>query len=276
MERLSGLDASFLALETATMKLHVSAVMVFAPPRPVADEYEMPFDRVRRVVEERLHLVPPLRRRVVRVPFGLHHPVWVEDPDFDLDFHLRRVSVPAPGGPNELSAFVGEVMARPLDLERPLWEMHIVEGLDAGHFAIVAKLHHATIDGVSGAEILAAFFDLGPQSRLIPPPSQPWQPEPVPHEGDLVAGALSSLTRQPEQTVAALRRTVGAVRGLAERNRRLREEDGIEPPPAPFTAPRTSLNGAITSTVASPFSRHPSTRSRRSDRRLVGRSTTWS
>ena len=124
--------------------------------------------------------------------------------------------------------------------------MYVVEGLDAGHFAIVAKLHHATIDGASGAEVLAAFFDLGPEPRSIPPSARPWRPEPVPSERDLVAGALSSLTRQPEQTVAALRRTIGAVRGLSERNRRLREEDGVDPPPAPFSAPRTSLNGAIT------------------------------
>jgi WS/DGAT/MGAT family acyltransferase len=245
MERLSGLDAGFLAMETATMRLNVSAVMVFEPPVPTEDETELPFDRVRRLVGERLHLVPPLRRRVVRVPFGLHHPVWVEDPDFDLDFHVRRASVPAPGGPNELSAFVGEVAGRPLDLDRPLWEMHVVEGLESGHFAVVTKLHHATIDGASGAEILAAFFDLGPEPRLVLPPAQPWQPDDLPSEWDLITGALSSLTRQPERAVSALCRTVGAVHSLAERNRRLREEDGIDPPPAPFSAPRTSLNGAI-------------------------------
>ncbi len=245
MERLSGLDASFLAMETPTMRLNVSAVMVFETPVPTEDETELPFDRVRRLVGERLHLVPPLRRRVVSVPFGLHHPVWVEDPDFDLDFHVRRASVPAPGGPNELSAFVGEVAGRPLDLDRPLWEMYVVEGLESGHFAVVTKLHHATIDGASGAEILAAFFDLGPEPRLVPPPAQPWQPDDLPSERDLITGALSSLTRQPERAVSALRRTVGAVHSLAERNRRLREEDGIDPPPAPFSAPRTSLNGAI-------------------------------
>jgi diacylglycerol O-acyltransferase / wax synthase len=225
--------------------LNVSAVMVFEPPVPAEDATELPFDRVRRLVGERLHLVPPLRRRVVRVPFGLHHPVWVEDPDFDLDFHVRRASVPAPGGPKELSSFVGEVAGRPLDLDRPLWEMHVVEGLESGHFAVVTKLHHATIDGASGAEILAAFFDLGPQPRLVPPPAQPWQPDDLPSERDLITGAISSLTRQPERAVSALRRTVGAVHNLAERNRRLREEDGIDPPPAPFSAPRTSLNGAI-------------------------------
>jgi WS/DGAT/MGAT family acyltransferase len=245
VERLSGLDASFLAMETPTMRLHVSAVMVFEPATATSEEPTYVFERVRQVVDERLHLVPPLRRRAVRVPFGLHHPVWVEDPDFDLDFHLRRSSVPAPGGPRELSALVGEVAGRPLDLDRPLWEMHVVEGLESGHFAIVAKLHHATIDGASGAEALAAFFDLGAEGRMVPPPAHAWRPDPLPTERDLVAGALSSLTRQPEQVANTLRRTVGAVRGLAERNRRLREEDGVDPPPAPFSAPRTSLNGAI-------------------------------
>jgi diacylglycerol O-acyltransferase len=245
VERLSGLDASFLAMETPTMKLYVSAVMVFEPPEPTTGEHELPFDRVRRVVGERLHLVAPLRRRAVRVPFGLHHPVWVEDPDFDLDFHVRRSSLPAPGGPSELSAFAAEVAGRPLDLDRPLWELHVVEGLESGHFAIVIKLHHAIIDGASGAEVLSAFFDLGPEQRVVTPPAHPWQPDELPSDRDLVAGALSSLTHQPERTASAVRRTVGAVRGLAERNRRLREEQGVDPPPAPFRAPRTSINGAI-------------------------------
>jgi diacylglycerol O-acyltransferase len=245
VERLSGLDASFLAMETSTMKLHVSAVMVFEPPVSPTGENESCFECVRRVIGERLHLVPPLRRRAVRVPFGLHHPVWVEDPDFDLDYHVRRVGVPHPGGPKELADFVGDVAGRPLDLDRPLWEMYVVEGLESGHFALVTKLHHATIDGASGAEVLAAFLDLGPEPRLLPPAPDRWRPEPLPSESELVAGALSSLSRQPERTISALRRTAGAVRGLSERNRRLREEDGVEPPPAPFSAPRSSLNGAI-------------------------------
>src|SRR5271169_6139557 len=197
-----GLDASFLAMETPTMTMHVSAVMVFEPPDRTADDPMLPVERIRQVVGERLHLVPPLRRRAVRVPFGLHHPVWIEDPEFDLDFHVRRSSLPAPGGPVELSAFVGDVAGRPLDLDRPLWEMHVVEGLESGHFAIVTKLHHATIDGASGAEVLASFFDLGPEQRVIPAPEEPWRPGQVPSERDLVAGALSSLARQPERAAS--------------------------------------------------------------------------
>jgi diacylglycerol O-acyltransferase / wax synthase len=263
MERISGLDAAFLALETETMHMHVAAVMVFELPDqgpypgsdagPVGGPGERTpstsagsqFLRLRRVVEERLHLVPPLRRRAVRIPFGLHHPVWVEDADFDLDYHLRRAHLPAPGGPAELAAFVADVVGRPLDPARPLWEMHHVEGLDTGHSAVVVKLHHATIDGASGAEILATFFDAGPIARAVDPPARPWRPEPVPTEAELLTWAASSLLRQPERAFSTLRRTFGTLRDLSERNRRLREEDEMVPPPAPFHAPRTSLNGAI-------------------------------
>jgi WS/DGAT/MGAT family acyltransferase len=245
MERLSGLDATFLAMETTTVRLHVSAVVVLEPPAPDDDGASvLPFDRIRRMVEQRLHLVGALRRRVVRVPFGLHHPVWVEDPDFDLDYHLRRASLPAPGGPDELSAFVADVVARPLDLERPLWEMYLVEGLESGHLAVVVKIHHAATDGVSGAGALAAFFDVGREPGVATP-DRSWRPDHVPSEPELLAGALSSLIRYPEKATFALRRTLGVVRDLAERNRRLREEDDLTPPPAPFRAPRTSLNGAI-------------------------------
>jgi len=247
MERLSGMDASFLALETETMHMHVAAVMVFDPGAADAggDLPPLHVDRLRAVLQERLHLVPPLRRRVVRVPFGLHHPVWVEDPQFELDHHLRRASLPAPGGPGELGAFVADVAARPLDQNAPLWEMHLVEGLESGHVAVVPKVHHALFDGASGADVVASFLDAGPVPRVVDPPARPWRGETIPTEAELVGMAVSSLVRQPERAAGALRRTVGVVRDLAERNRRLREEDDIVPPPAPFRAPRTSINGAI-------------------------------
>lgn len=245
MERLSGLDASFVSLETTTMRLHISAVMVFERPDPGGEPSVPPFERFRDVIAQRVHLVEPFRRRLVRVPLGLHHPVWVDDPAFDLDFHVRRASLPSPGGPEELSVFVSDVVGRPFDLDRPLWEMHVVEGLENGHVAVVTRIHHAAIDGASGVEALAAFFDMGPEPSVAPSPGRPWQPGNLPTDAQLIAGALSSLARQPEKALSALRRTVVAVRGLSERNRRLREEDGVAPPPAPFTAPRTSLNGAI-------------------------------
>jgi WS/DGAT/MGAT family acyltransferase len=229
------------------MHMHVGAVMVFDPSHPdVGDATPTRyFDRLRGVVEERIHLVPPLRRRVVRVPFGIHHPMWVEDPDFEIDYHLRRASLPAPGGPAELAAFVADLAGRPLDQESPLWEMHVVEGLESGHLAVIPKVHHSLFDGGSGVEAVSSFLDTGPVARVVPFPARPWRPEPVPTDTELVGSAMSSLVRQPERTADVVRRTVGALHDLAERNRRLREEDDIVPPPAPFRAPRTSLNGAI-------------------------------
>ena len=246
MERLSGLDAAFLAMETATMHLHVAAVLVVDPSASNLDELGAPpFDRVRRVVEERIHLVPILRKRAVRVPFGLHHPVWVDDIRFDLDFHVRRASLPTPGGPSELAEFVADVAGRPLDPERPLWELHVVEGLESGHVALVPKVHHALFDGAAGLEVMASFMDLEPSPRAVPPPTRPWRPEPQPTETELMGWAVSSLVRQPERALDSVRRTFDVARRLATQNRRLREEDEVDPPPGPFRAPRTSLNGAI-------------------------------
>jgi WS/DGAT/MGAT family acyltransferase len=183
----------------------------------------------------------------MHVPFGLDHPVWAEDPGFDLDFHLRRAALPAPGGAKELATFVEEVMGRPFEPNRPLWEMYLVEGLGSGHVAVVAKLHHAIIDGVSGSEIMAVFLDLGPMSSTVLSSAPARHSVPVPSDPELLAWAALALVRQPERAFGVLRSTLGALRELAERNRCLREEQETDPPPAPFRAPRTSLNGAISS-----------------------------
>jgi len=258
VERVKGLDAAFLALETPTMHMHMAAVLVLEPPEHFGSEPPAVLaDRIRAVVEERLHLVPLLRRRAVRVPFGLHHPVWVDDPGFDLDYHVQRARLPAPGGPAELAAVVSAIVGRPLDPSRPLWEMHVVEGLDNGHVAVVPKIHHAAIDGVSGAETLAAFLDIGPEGRVVPQPLRAWRPDPIPGDVELLGWSLSSLGQQTEQAVGAVRRTVGALYDLAQRNRRLREEDEQHPPPAPFRAPRTSLNGAISAQRRTGFAEVP-------------------
>jgi len=240
------------------MHMHMAAVMVLEPPAHTSGEPPaVQAERLRAVVEQRLHLVPLLRRRVLQVPFGIHHPVWVDDPGFDLDYHFQRASLPAPGGPAELSGLVGGILSRPLDTERPLWEMHMVEGLDSGHLAVVPKLHHAVIDGVSGAETLAAFLDLGPEGRAVPRRVSPWRPQPLPGDLEILGHSLSSLAQQPERVVDSVRRTVGALRSLAERNRRLREEQETGPPPGPFRAPRTSLNGSISAQRRAAFTEVP-------------------
>ena len=255
MEQLSGLDAAFLAMETPTVYMHVGAVMVFEPHEAVAgpDERgstgELPgglaFSSFRRHVEERLHLVPPFRRRVVRIPFGLHHPVWVDDPDFDLDFHLRRARLPGSGGPQELAAYIGAMSGRPFDESRPMWEMHLIEGLESGHVAIAVKVHHSLVDGISGTDLIAAFLDLDEIGREVPPADQPWNPPPIPTDRDLLFRGIGSLLHQPEVAATAMRRTVDTLLELSERNRNLSVAHDTARPPSVFQAPRTSLNGAI-------------------------------
>jgi len=248
MEPLEGLDAAFLALETGNSPLHVAAVLVLDPPEK-KDPLFSPTSRyaqIRDLIEQRIHLVPPLRRRAVRVPLGLSHPVWAEDPEFELDDHVRRACLPDPGGERELEDLVADTMSRPLDPDRPLWEMTVVEGLAGGRTALVAKLHHSILDGVSGASLLAAFLDLGPRPRPFPFPAEPWNPEQLPTAGSLLEHAVSSFAHQPKLAVDTFQRGVDALVDVAGHNRRLSEE-GMAPPPAPFSAPRTALNGNLSS-----------------------------
>jgi WS/DGAT/MGAT family acyltransferase len=202
------------------------------------------YAQIRRVIAQRLHLVGPLRQRAFRVPLGLHHPVWVDDPDFELDDHLSRASLPSPGGRAELDAFVAAAMSRPLDPDRPLWKMFVVEGLDGGRTALIAKVHHAILDGVSGASILAAFLDLSPRARIVAAPPEPWDPDPLPGSAQMLRYAASSLSRQPAQVLTTLDAGVEAIADLGTHNRELRSR-GEPSPPAFFSAPRTSINGAV-------------------------------
>jgi WS/DGAT/MGAT family acyltransferase len=245
MEPLVGMDAAFLSLETSTTPMHVGVVMVLDPPEGTRSLFS-PTTRdaqIRRVIAQRLHLIGPMRQRAIRVPFGLHHPVWVDDPDFELADHLSRANLPSPGGQAELNTFVASVMSRRLDPDRPLWEMHVVEGLEGDRTALVAKVHHAILDGVSGASMLGAFLDLSPRARVVTLPP-PWDPAPLPSNAQLLRHAMSALAHQPGATLA----TVGAgVEALADLGRHSRDltERGESSPPGFFSAPRTSLNGAV-------------------------------
>jgi diacylglycerol O-acyltransferase / wax synthase len=239
MQRLTGLDAAFLSLETPAAHMQVMGVLVVDPatsPRGFG------YETVRELLASRLHLVPPFRRRLVQVPLGLQAPLWVEDPDFDLGYHLRRAALPAPGGEAELAEFVADAASRPLDRDRPLWEAWVVEGLERGHYAFVAKIHHALIDGASGVEILASLFDLepdpGPKVTDIAPD---WDPEHIPTDIELVSHAALSLAQSPVQLVRAassLGRSV--VRGIQRARERSLDV------PLPLTAPRLTMNRSIT------------------------------
>jgi diacylglycerol O-acyltransferase len=238
VQRLSGIDAAFLAVETPSNHMHVASLVLLDPPSS-----SWGFADVRRLLAERIHLVRPFRRRAVEVPFGLEHPVWIEDPAFDLDDHLLRAALPAPGDDAELATLVAQVASRPLDRGRPLWEMHVVEGLESGQVALVVKIHHTAIDGLLGAELLVQLLDLQPEVRVVPREDPPWEPDAVPGVADLMVGALPSLVARPEALLEAVARTIDTVAAVVRRN-----EGGSEPPPpAPFTAPRTSFNGPVTS-----------------------------
>ena len=227
MQRLSGLDAMFFYLETPSNHMHVTGVFVL-DPSDAPDGFC--FDHVRSMVAGRLHRAAPFRRRLVEVPFRLAHPVWVEDPNFDLDYHVRRASLPSPGGPAELEAFVAQVVGLPLDRDRPLWEMYVVEGLEGGRQALVMKMHHAAIDGVSGAELTAAWLDLEPSPPEDPDDVDTWEPERLPNEVDLLVDALTQLVGNPLKAMKMARRLMESALHVTEHNR----VSAVHPPPSPF------------------------------------------
>lgn len=239
MERMSGIDAAFLYFETPNMHMHVVATIVFDPstsPRGYS------FEGVKRVIGDRLHLAPPLRRKLAPTPFNLHHPVWVEDTDFDLDYHVRRIGCPAPGTEEQLSEIVGDIASRPLDRSRPLWEIWIVEGLENGHTAAVAKMHHCTIDGVSGANFMVHFLDLEAEGAERPAPPDDWRPDRKPSEIELLGRALIARAVKPLNWITVVPATLKSVGGFIAARRRT-EGPGM---PTPLRAPRTSFNTTVT------------------------------
>jgi diacylglycerol O-acyltransferase len=250
MERLSGLDASFLYFETSQQHMHVSMVAVLDPT-------DMPggysFDKVHDLVASRIHLLPPFHRRLMRVPFDLHHPVWVEDPDFDIIHHVRRVSCPAPGGPHELAAICGRITSTPLDRSRPLWEVWVIEGLADGRFAFLTKVHHCAVDGASGAELMVHLFSTERSAPAPLPPAPPASQEHLPTEMELMRDAVTSRLQQPREMLSLARRTAETVAGIVRRRR----DPGSVVGATPLTAPRTRFNGAITAQRSVAFARVP-------------------
>jgi diacylglycerol O-acyltransferase / wax synthase len=195
MMQLSGLDASFLYSESPTMYGHVGSLYFLDPSTA---KTPLTFERIKASIAERLHLVPLYRRRVVSVPMGLDHPYWVEDPDFDLDNHLHHIAVPAPGTDQQLADLIARLAGQHLDRQRPLWELWVIEGHQSGYLAHYSKVHHAAIDGVSGAELLTASFDIEQDPPAPLPPAKAWEPEAIPSEAELLGRALATLSTQPQ------------------------------------------------------------------------------
>jgi WS/DGAT/MGAT family acyltransferase len=207
LRRLSGLDSAFLTAERPGNPVHVMAIMVL-DPSTVPNGYS--FAGFRDFLAQRLHVVPPLRRRLLTVPGGLARPFWVEEPELDLDHHLYRAAVPSPGDPGELAAMAGEMMEIPLDRRRPLWQMVVVEGLEGGRIAVLAKLHHAMMDGVAGVGHMASLFSTTPEPNELPAPG-PRAKARVPGNLALLAGTLPWLARQPLRAARAAASTAASV-----------------------------------------------------------------
>jgi diacylglycerol O-acyltransferase / wax synthase len=238
MERLTGIDAGFLYMETPTLHMHTLKISI-VDPATVPGGYS--FARVGEVLGERLHLLPPFRRRLVEVPGGLHHPLWVEDPDFDLAHHLHRAEIAAPGGPRQLGELISDVASRQLDRRHPLWELWVVEGIEHGHIGFVAKIHHAAADGVAAAAMLANLLEVEADPGPVAPPSRPWQPEPIPSASERLVDAVRDLLRNLASLPGLFRRTVDGLTAVVRRRR-----SGALSPPLPFSTPRTSFNRALT------------------------------
>jgi diacylglycerol O-acyltransferase len=239
MERMTGLDAGFLYMETPSLLMHTLKIGVIDP---VAVEGGYSFERFREELAKRLHLLPPFRRRIVAVPRGIHHPVWIEDPNFDLDRHLKRMTVPAPGGPREMDAAIGRIASSRLKRDRPLWELWALEGLQDGHVAFVAKIHHAAADGVAAAALLANVLSIDPVPADPPPPAEPWTPDPMPDEKTLRREARRGRRASLKHIPDLYRRTRAGGRALAKH----RETATIRPPRPIKDVPRTSFNGPLT------------------------------
>ncbi|HEV3002557.1 MAG TPA: wax ester/triacylglycerol synthase family O-acyltransferase [Solirubrobacteraceae bacterium] len=206
--RLSALDSAFLHIERSGAHMHVASVMTFAGSPPAYDE-------LLTALESRLHLVPRYRQRLARVPLDQGRPVWVDDPHFNLRFHVRHAGLPAPGDDAQLRRLAGRLFSQQLDRNRPLWEIWLVEGLSGDRFAIVGKTHHALVDGVSGVDITTVLFDTSPDPAPIPPPERPWAPSPPPSRTELLADALVERATDPVEAYRAARSLVRAPRRVA-------------------------------------------------------------
>ncbi len=236
MQRLSGLDASFLYFETRSQLLHVCGLIVL-------DVSEMPdgysFGALRDELSRRITAMPPFRRKLHDSLLNVDHPVWVEDEEFDIDHHLHRVGIPAPGGDHELAELCAHLAGQPIDRSMPLWQMYVIEGLQDGRVAVFAKMHHSTVDGVTGANMLSQLCTLTPED---PDLDEELVGQSAGGSGALelaVGGALSRLAT-PWRLASLLPGTLGVLPSWINRARK-----GLAMP-APFTAPRTPFNRTIT------------------------------
>ena len=206
-DRLTGLDSSFLHLEDGPAHMHVASTLVFEGPTPDYVEFR---DHIR----ARLHLVPRFRQKLRFVPYGQGRPVWVDDPQFNIDYHVRHTALPEPGSEQQLRTLAARIFSQRLDRSKPVWELWLVDGLSGGRFAIVGKSHHCLVDGVSGMDITTVLFDTEPEAREEPEP-EPWTPGPEPSDTELLGRALLERATTPGEAVRGVRALFRAPRHVA-------------------------------------------------------------
>jgi len=238
LEPISGMDATFLYMERHNSPMHVGSVIVI--------EGSLDFNTFKETLLSRIHQIPKLRKKLIYVPLSVDYPYWADDPDFDIDMHLTHIALPKPGGWKELRRVASDVFSDPLNQNRPLWSFTFVEGLDTvsqvpnGSVAIISKMHHVMIDGAAGAGLMSIIFDMTPNTKPIPAP-RPYKPKPLPNELSLIANSAMSFAKNPLKLPKLLRTTLSATVKAGFLSR----ANNAELPTAPFSAPKTQLNGIV-------------------------------
>jgi WS/DGAT/MGAT family acyltransferase len=262
VEQLAGMDAAFLYMETPTQHMHVCGTMILEPLDVTTDPESDPISARRASVERltelllhRISSLPAFRRRIVETPLGLSHPAWAEVPRFRARNHLRQVTVDAPGAPEQLAQVVGRIAATPLDRRRPLWELWMIHGLEAGRIGVVLKVHHAVVDGIAALGVLGRVFttELGAEPKEPGPKRHRHRPAPTPLE--LVGSVFEAAVNAPGKIVSTLNRTGHALVSLARDSVHLITTR--ERPAMWFSSPRTAFNRALTADRAVAFGRVP-------------------
>jgi diacylglycerol O-acyltransferase / wax synthase len=237
-DRLTALDSSFLHLEDASAHMHVASVMLFEGPPP-------PYDELLEAIERRLSLVPRYRQRLAIVPLGQGRPKWVDDPHLNLRYHVRYTALPSPGSERQLKDLAGRVFAQQLDRDKPLWELWLAEGLEGDRFAMLAKTHHALVDGISGIDIVSVLFDTSPQPSVPPDPGDRWLPRPLPSRAQLLGEALVERATIPAEVARSVRAVLRGPRRVLEGVRDAAVGVGAMAWAGLNPAPSTPYNGHI-------------------------------
>jgi WS/DGAT/MGAT family acyltransferase len=241
MQQLSGMDAAFIYLETANQPMHIGSLAIY--DQSTAPGGRVGFKDILQYFQDRLHKARCLRQRLTRVPLSLDPPYWIEDPDFDLEFHIRHIALPHPGDWRQLCIQAARLHARPLDMNKPLWEFTVIEGLDnvpgvpKGSFALVSKIHHAAIDGVSGGELSAAVHDLTPDAT-VEPPDRPWLPDHLPTDVELLTRSAMNTVKTPLKLARLIGSATPSVARLA--NAWVRKQARLN-----IKVPRTRFNTSV-------------------------------